>query len=728
MSSQKIVDNMDRRGSLDLKDKSLPPLPVTSSQKSNSQREGQNHIKPRLTQDNNSIINALKYESAATSNLINSSSQYSIEEPKQQQEGDAHQSQRTLSDRIRKTLNRTVGSGAGRDRTKANSLSRSKDVSLDQRQITDIQSSNSTQSQPLLTSCAGRKLTARLQYPSPPVPSILTLLPVGLTRLILNHLDDKSLCALSQVSLNYHQLANDNALWFDRCVSQGWHSIAYLPKHVTNDFQSSDIDASALGSESSGRLLWKNIYAAHYKANKLWMIGQFRMTQIGHETLVRAPQPGHEQSKSAHMPLQQQQSLQQQSSQQSSHERQSSQHRREGSLGLGGRAGLPRPRHRSSSVVKLSSGAQAFLQSQTQETHKMVELVKTDPAHRYVIHHLKLDGEYCYTSCRGGKLRLWQLDDKTAQFEISAPFERAWNVDQENQFSDQEILSAVYVFDVMDNLIVAGFRNGDVGIYSCLHGKQLAYKERVHIDGVSCLQFIRCHSESNETLDGNGDIMARCPRFITCGFDGRVVKWSIMRSGKATEFQQNPQLMQIVKQFDILAQKQGVFSLECCDKFAFVGGSQNVIQMYDLNTMKCLRTFSGHCDTIVSLSVSNDQLLVSTSMDKTLKVWSIQDGTCVYTVSDGHVIKCAQMQWIKALSSHRLVYTTFSGKIIVKHVSKDGRSVKDLWQTMMPQEYRAFDKRNLPVMATSMEFDDFQLVMGDQTGRLWRMMFYEQLQ
>ncbi|KAI3641393.1 hypothetical protein MIR68_000523 [Amoeboaphelidium protococcarum] len=726
MSSQQIVD-MNRRESLELKDKSLPPLPVTSSQKQNSQSDGQNQIKPRITQDNNSIINALKYESAATSNLINSNSQYSIEDSKQQQ-GDIHQSQRTLSDRIRKTLNRTVGSGAGRDRIIADSLSRSKDVSLDQRQKTDIQSSNSTQSQPPLTIHASRKLTARLLYPSPPVPSILTLLPVGLTRLILNHLDDKSLCALSQVSLNYHQLANDNALWFDRCVGQGWHSIAYLPKHVINDFHSSEIDASALGSESSGRLLWKNIYAAHYQANNLWMKGQFRMTQIGHETLVRAPQPGHEQSKSAHMPLQQQQSLQQQSSQQSSHERQSSQHRREGSLGLGGRVSLPRPRHRSSSVVKLSSGAQAFLQSQPQDTHKMMELVKTDPAHRQVIHHLKLDGEYCYTSCRGGKLRLWQLDDKSTQFDITAPFQRVWNVDKENQLSEQEIPSAVYAFDVMDNLIVAGFRNGDVGIYSCLHGKQLAYKEKVHIDGVSCLQFIRCHSESNETLDGNGDVMVRCPRFISCGFDGRVVKWSIMRSGNAMEQKQSSQLKQIVKQSDIFAQKQGVFSLECCDKFAFVGGSQSVIQMYDLNTMKCLRTFSGHGDSIISLSVSNDQLLVSTSMDKTLKIWSIYDEMCLYTVSDGHVIKCAQVQWIKALSSHRLVYTTFSGKIIVKHVSEDGRSVKDLWQTMMPQEYRVFDKRNLPVMATSMQFDEFQLVMGDQTGRLWRMMFYEQQQ
>ena len=50
---------------------------------------------------------------------------------------------------------------------------------------------------------------------------------------------------------------------------------------------------------------------------------------------------------------------------------------------------------------------------------------------------------------------------------------------------------------------------------------------------------------------------------------------------------------------------------------------------------KCVRTFSGHTDSVWSVAVMENQNIVSGSWDKTIKIWSQSTGECLHTLS-GH--------------------------------------------------------------------------------------------
>jgi WD40 repeat protein len=57
------------------------------------------------------------------------------------------------------------------------------------------------------------------------------------------------------------------------------------------------------------------------------------------------------------------------------------------------------------------------------------------------------------------------------------------------------------------------------------------------------------------------------------------------------------------------------------------------VRMWDINTGQCLKTLSGHTGWVWSVAFSLDgRLLASGSADATLKLWEVQTGDCLKTL------------------------------------------------------------------------------------------------
>jgi hypothetical protein len=79
--------------------------------------------------------------------------------------------------------------------------------------------------------------------------------------------------------------------------------------------------------------------------------------------------------------------------------------------------------------------------------------------------------------------------------------------------------------------------------------------------------------------------------------------------------------------------------LLCCHvdgHFALSGSNDNTLKLWSVATGECLRTFTGHKDSVTSACLSADGLFVlSGSNDNTLKLWSVATGECLRTFT-GH--------------------------------------------------------------------------------------------
>ena len=64
------------------------------------------------------------------------------------------------------------------------------------------------------------------------------------------------------------------------------------------------------------------------------------------------------------------------------------------------------------------------------------------------------------------------------------------------------------------------------------------------------------------------------------------------------------------------------------------GSCDNTIKVWDPNDGRCLRTLTGHNNSVLSLVMHNGHL-ISGSLDNTIKVWDPNDGRCLRTLT-GH--------------------------------------------------------------------------------------------
>ena len=77
-------------------------------------------------------------------------------------------------------------------------------------------------------------------------------------------------------------------------------------------------------------------------------------------------------------------------------------------------------------------------------------------------------------------------------------------------------------------------------------------------------------------------------------------------------------------------------SLSADDRYCLSGSRDKTLRLWEVSTGKCLRTFEGHTDPVTSVCLSQDGgYALSGSRDKTLKLWEVGSGRCLRTF-EGH--------------------------------------------------------------------------------------------
>ncbi|KAF9976424.1 hypothetical protein BGZ73_008626 [Actinomortierella ambigua] len=78
----------------------------------------------------------------------------------------------------------------------------------------------------------------------------------------------------------------------------------------------------------------------------------------------------------------------------------------------------------------------------------------------------------------------------------------------------------------------------------------------------------------------------------------------------------------------------GVMCLQFDDTYLITGGYDNTAKVWNIETGECLRTLTGHALCIRALHF-DDAKLITGSMDRTLKIWNYHTGQCIRTLQ-GH--------------------------------------------------------------------------------------------
>ena len=79
-----------------------------------------------------------------------------------------------------------------------------------------------------------------------------------------------------------------------------------------------------------------------------------------------------------------------------------------------------------------------------------------------------------------------------------------------------------------------------------------------------------------------------------------------------------------------------VFRLQALESGELISCSRDkTIKIWDLNEGSCIITLFGHTDEIKSIRIDNQtNILASCSEDKTIKIWNLKSGECVKTIRD----------------------------------------------------------------------------------------------
>ena len=107
------------------------------------------------------------------------------------------------------------------------------------------------------------------------------------------------------------------------------------------------------------------------------------------------------------------------------------------------------------------------------------------------------------------------------------------------------------------------------------------------------------------------------------GFDRKVCLWDLNGAGKVLE---------IDTKGDDKPEKGSVYALSVGRNMLAVGSPEKTVRLYDSRSGSRISKLVGHVDNIRSILIDDagDNIL-SASADKTIKLWSIKGGRCMYT-------------------------------------------------------------------------------------------------
>ncbi|CAJ0607280.1 unnamed protein product [Cylicocyclus nassatus] len=110
------------------------------------------------------------------------------------------------------------------------------------------------------------------------------------------------------------------------------------------------------------------------------------------------------------------------------------------------------------------------------------------------------------------------------------------------------------------------------------------------------------------------------------------------------------------------------------------------ISIWDLRTRKLLKELKGHegsvpCVANLTQTVTLKKLMMSVSMDKSIRIWNIEDGVCVWeetVASDADLLQCVSFN-----DGHVVVS---GGKGLLAHIRVQGRAGKPYFQMLSVQK------------------------------------------
>ncbi|PHH65440.1 hypothetical protein CDD81_2544 [Ophiocordyceps australis] len=107
------------------------------------------------------------------------------------------------------------------------------------------------------------------------------------------------------------------------------------------------------------------------------------------------------------------------------------------------------------------------------------------------------------------------------------------------------------------------------------------------------------------------------------GLDRKICLWDLNGGGKSLE---------IDVRGEEISQKGSVYALAVGRSLVACGGPTKTVRLYDTRSGSRVSKLVGHLDNIRSILIDDaDDTILSSSADKTVKMWSVRGGRCMYT-------------------------------------------------------------------------------------------------
>lgn len=112
--------------------------------------------------------------------------------------------------------------------------------------------------------------------------------------------------------------------------------------------------------------------------------------------------------------------------------------------------------------------------------------------------------------------------------------------------------------------------------------------------------------------------------WVACGgLDRKIYLWDLNGKGKVQD---------IDVRGEEIAEKGSVYALALGRNIVASGGPEKTIRLYDPRSGSKVSKLMGHVDNIRSILIDDsDDTILSASADKTIKLWSVRGGRCMYT-------------------------------------------------------------------------------------------------
>ena len=200
------------------------------------------------------------------------------------------------------------------------------------------------------------------------------------------------------------------------------------------------------------------------------------------------------------------------------------------------------------------------------------------------------------------------------------------------------------------------------------------------------LQLLRC------TLVLSGHVLAEDKRQLAGQLWGRLQSFA---ASEIEELLQQAHLNQTTRLRPVTA-----------SKYVISASWDNTLKVWDLQSGEILRTLTGHSDSVNAVAITSDsKYVISGSRDKTLKVWDLQTGEILRTLT-GH------SRWVLAVA------VTADSKYVIS--GSPDKTLK-VWDLQTGEILRTLTGHSRWVLAVAVTADSKYVISGspDKTLKVW---------